>query len=155
MSYHPAVSCTLVQSFIADSFLADVVFHSSYCRSTKLLLSISKMHTYIYAKTLLLSESVQQHSFKSARPSPTDIPRCSYEQIGLKFKLYSAEILFNQALAYFRMNQTGSGMQLLEQASREKQIPEHGVIDQAIATFGRDFTVFSLPPGMRTLYWIW
>lgn len=73
----------------------------------------------------------------------------SYEQIGLKFKLYSAEVLFNQGLSYLRMNQTDQGMRLLDQARKEKEIPEHDVIDEALAAFGRDFTVFSVPTGMR------
>ena len=75
----------------------------------------------------------------------------SYEQLGLKFRLYSAEILFNRGLALINIggsSSTSAGMQLLDSARREKQTPEHGVIDEAFATHGRDFTVFSVPVGV-------
>lgn len=48
------------------------------------------------------------------------------------------------------MNQTDQGMRLLDQAWKEKEIPEHDIVDEALAAFGRDFTVFSVPTGMRT-----
>lgn len=55
-----------------------------------------------------------------------------YEQLGLKFKLYSCEVLFNRGLCYIYLQQTDAGMQDLEYASKEKVVGDHSVIDEAI-----------------------
>lgn len=81
------------------------------------------------------------------RPSPT---LSDYEQLGLKFKLWSAEVLYNRGLCLIYMNQLDNGMRDLQAAKREKQVPDHDVIDDAIAAQGRQFTVFSLVGGMST-----
>lgn len=82
---------------------------------------------------------------ESAKP-----PCCSYEQIGLNFKLYAAEILFNEGLAYLGMHQADQGMQLLDRARREKQVDEHEVFEEACDNYGRNCSVFSIPTGMCT-----
>lgn len=55
-----------------------------------------------------------------------------YEQLGLKFKLYSCEVLFNRGLCYIYLQQMDAGMQDLEYASKEKVAGDHSVIDEAI-----------------------
>lgn len=55
-----------------------------------------------------------------------------YEQLGLKFKLYSCEALFNRGLCYIYLQQKEPGMQDLMYAAREKVVPDHDVIDEAI-----------------------
>jgi hypothetical protein len=55
-----------------------------------------------------------------------------YEQLGLKFRLYSCEVLFNRGLCYIYLQQIGPGMQDLEYASKEKVTPDHDVINDAI-----------------------
>jgi tetratricopeptide (TPR) repeat protein len=55
-----------------------------------------------------------------------------YEQLGLKFKLYSCEVLFNRGLCYLNLGQTEAGMQDLNFASKEKVVKDHDVIDEAI-----------------------
>jgi tetratricopeptide (TPR) repeat protein len=55
-----------------------------------------------------------------------------YEQLGLKFRLYSCEVLFNRGLCYIYLQQFGPGMQDLEYASKEKVTPDHDVINDAI-----------------------
>ena len=57
----------------------------------------------------------------------------NYEQLGLKFVLYSCEVLFNRGLCYIYLQQKPLGMQDLTYAVKEKQIPSHQVIDEAIA----------------------
>ncbi|KAG8977814.1 hypothetical protein FRB90_008657 [Tulasnella sp. 427] len=71
-----------------------------------------------------------------------------YEQLGLKFKLWSAEVLYNRGLCLIYMGQVENGMRDLQAARREKQVPDHDVIDDAIAAQGRQFTVFSLQEGV-------
>lgn len=55
-----------------------------------------------------------------------------YEQLGLKFKLFACEVLFNRGLCYIYLRQTEQGMQDLTFASKEKVVPDHEVIDEAI-----------------------
>ena len=55
-----------------------------------------------------------------------------YEQLGLKFKLYSCEVLFNRGLCYIYLQQDQPGMQDFGFARKEKMTPDHDVIDDAI-----------------------
>lgn len=55
-----------------------------------------------------------------------------YEQLGLKFKLYSCEVLFNRGLCYIYLQQMEPGMQDLQYAAKEKVTRDHDVIDEAI-----------------------
>ena len=71
-----------------------------------------------------------------------------YEQLGLKFKLYSCEVLFNRGLCYIYLQQKDAGMQDLIFASREKRMPDHDVIDEAIKEQAEGYTVFSIPVGI-------
>ncbi|KAF2210257.1 hypothetical protein CERZMDRAFT_45761 [Cercospora zeae-maydis SCOH1-5] len=71
-----------------------------------------------------------------------------YEQLGLKFKLYSCEVLFNRGLCYIYLQQKEAGMQDLIFATREKTVPDHDVIDEAIREQAEGYTVFSIPVGI-------
>lgn len=55
-----------------------------------------------------------------------------YEQLGLKFKLFSCEVLFNRGLCYIYLQQVEAGMADLGFAVKEKVTPDHDVIDEAI-----------------------
>ena len=55
-----------------------------------------------------------------------------YEQLGLKFRLYSCEVLFNRGLCYVYLQQNEAGMKDFEFAVKEKVTPDHEVIDEAI-----------------------
>ena len=55
-----------------------------------------------------------------------------YEQLGLKFKLFSCEVLFNRGLCYIYLQQKQTGLEDLGYASKEKVTPDHEVIDEAI-----------------------
>lgn len=72
----------------------------------------------------------------------------NYEQIGLKFRLYTAEILFNRGLCLLNLGRSEDGMQDLLAAQKEKCTPEHEVIDDAIREQGDGYTVFSIPVGV-------
>lgn len=71
-----------------------------------------------------------------------------YEQLGLKFKLYSCEVLFNRGLCYIYLQQTDTGMEDLNFAVKEKVTPDHDVIDDAIQEQAEGYTVFSIPVGI-------
>lgn len=72
----------------------------------------------------------------------------NYEQLGLNFKLYSAETLFNKGLCQVYMGQVDDGLKVMREASLEKCIPEHNVIDEAIRDRADGYTVFSIPVGV-------
>lgn len=55
-----------------------------------------------------------------------------YDQLGLKFRLFSCEVLFNRGLCYIYLQQLGPGMQDLQYAAKEKVTPDHEVIEEAI-----------------------
>lgn len=71
-----------------------------------------------------------------------------YEQLGLKFRLYSCEVLFNRGLCYIYLHQAEPGMRDLVYASQEKLTADHGVIDEAIRENAEGYTVFSIPVGV-------
>ncbi|KAI0072836.1 hypothetical protein K474DRAFT_1678342 [Panus rudis PR-1116 ss-1] len=72
----------------------------------------------------------------------------NYEQLGLKFKLYSAEVLFNRGLSQIYMGRMQEGLMDMEEAKKEKATDEHNVIDDAIMDRGDGYTVFSIPVGV-------
>ncbi|KAA1084453.1 hypothetical protein PGT21_028282 [Puccinia graminis f. sp. tritici] len=71
-----------------------------------------------------------------------------YSQLGLKFRLYSCEILFNKGLSLIYQGAEAEGMIDLQEARKEKQTAEHSVIDDAIADRAEGYTVFSIPVGV-------
>ncbi|QPG93907.1 hypothetical protein C2857_003472 [Epichloe festucae Fl1] len=71
-----------------------------------------------------------------------------YAQLGLLFKLYSCEVLFNRGLCYIYLQQQDVGMQDLTYAVKEKVVEDHNVIDEAIREEAEGYTVFSIPVGV-------
>ncbi|KAI5981295.1 NADPH oxidase regulator NoxR [Pisolithus marmoratus] len=65
--------------------------------------------------TVLLTRTSRAHTSISAETNSID-----YEQLGLKFKLFSAEVLFNRGLSQLCLGYTKGGMNDLEQARKEK-----------------------------------
>lgn len=72
----------------------------------------------------------------------------NYEQLGLKFRLFSAEVLFNKGLSQIYLGRTEEGLIDMREAQKEKATDEHNVIDDAIADSGDGYTVFSIPVGV-------
>ncbi|KAG7290219.1 hypothetical protein NEMBOFW57_000217 [Staphylotrichum longicolle] len=71
-----------------------------------------------------------------------------YSQLGLLFKLYSCEVLFNRGLCYIYLEQMEAGLQDLQYAVKEKVVEDHNVIDDAIRDEAKGYTVFSIPVGV-------
>jgi tetratricopeptide (TPR) repeat protein len=74
-----------------------------------------------------------------------------YDQLGLKFQLYSCEALFNRGLCYIYLQQTETGLSDLEYAAREKIKPDHDVIDEAIKDKA-EVSILGISSGMRDGY---
>ncbi|KAI6250690.1 Neutrophil cytosol factor [Erysiphe necator] len=71
-----------------------------------------------------------------------------YAQLGLNFKLYSCEALFNRGLCYMYLGQKDAGLQDFSYAVKEKVVEDHNVIDDAIEEEAEGYTVFSIPVGV-------
>ncbi|ORY05965.1 hypothetical protein K493DRAFT_310760 [Basidiobolus meristosporus CBS 931.73] len=71
-----------------------------------------------------------------------------YAQLGLEFKLFSCEVLFNRALCYFYLGEDALGMNDLLAAQKEKQTSKHSIIDRAIDNKAQDCPFFSIPRGV-------
>ncbi|PPQ62939.1 hypothetical protein CVT24_006179 [Panaeolus cyanescens] len=72
----------------------------------------------------------------------------NYEQLGLKFRLFSAEVHFNIGLCKIYLGDVAAGLQDMEEARGDKATEEHNVIDDAIKDRGDGYTVFSIPVGI-------
>ncbi|WWC69852.1 uncharacterized protein I206_103795 [Kwoniella pini CBS 10737] len=72
----------------------------------------------------------------------------NYEQLGLDFRLYSCEVLFNCGLSKIYLRQIQDGLNDLNEARSQKVIKQHDVIDDAIRDQGREYNVFSVPVGI-------
>jgi len=72
----------------------------------------------------------------------------NYEQLGLKFRLFAAEVLFNKGLSQIYLGDEQGGISIMEQARGSKATAEHDVIDDAIRDRGQGYTVFSIPVGI-------
>lgn len=71
--------------------------------------------------------------------------------MGLKFKLYSAETLFNKGLSQVYMGRIEDGLKDMREASSVKCTSEHNVIDEAIRDRAEGYTVFSIVRSCKIL----
>ncbi|KAJ7907019.1 hypothetical protein B0H13DRAFT_1716031 [Mycena leptocephala] len=71
--------------------------------------------------------------------------------LGLRFRLFASEVLFNLGLSRIRLGRMEKGMEYLEKAKLLTMIEDHDVIEDVILHKGEGFTVFSIAPGI--LYW--
>lgn len=72
----------------------------------------------------------------------------NYEQLGLKFRLYAAEVVFNKGICQIYRGRVQDGLDTMDIASQIKVTEEHAVIDEAIRDRGDGYTVFSVPVGV-------
>lgn len=68
----------------------------------------------------------------------------NYEQLGLNFKLYAAEVLFNKGICLIYLDRVQEGLDSMAEARTLKATDDHGVIDEAIRDQGHGYTVFSV-----------
>ncbi|KAJ7446554.1 hypothetical protein FB451DRAFT_1291575 [Mycena latifolia] len=72
----------------------------------------------------------------------------NYEPLGLNFRLFAAEVLFNRGLSLIHLGRGREGLVDMEKAKRLKAIDEHNVIDDAIQRRGEGYAIFSIPVGV-------
>ncbi|KAG5999374.1 hypothetical protein E4U43_002101 [Claviceps pusilla] len=69
-----------------------------------------------------------------------------YTQLGLEFKLFACETLFNRGLCYIYLGQRDVGMNDLLYASQEKKLDHHDVIDEAISEQAEAWCIVQTKP---------
>jgi len=97
---------------------------------------------------LLTNYELARSDFEEALQYLRGNQTINYEQLGLTFRLYSAEVLFNKGLSLVYMGRLQEGLADMQAASSEKASDEHNVIDDAIQDRGEGYTVFSIPEGI-------
>ncbi|KAF8246257.1 hypothetical protein K440DRAFT_651118 [Wilcoxina mikolae CBS 423.85] len=123
----------------------------AYARATKLDSFLAVAYFQMGVSNFLLGEFAEaMANFNEALLYLRGNTLIDYEQLGLKFKLYSCEVLFNRGLCYIYDQQLELGMKDLEYAAKEKQVDDHNVIDEAIREQAEGYTVFSV--GVGVLY---
>ncbi|KAJ7352181.1 hypothetical protein DFH08DRAFT_858123 [Mycena albidolilacea] len=89
--------------------------------------------------------------FKRAWLSLRGNEEINYEQLGLPFRLFASEVLFNLGLSRIRLGRMDKGMEYLEKAKSLTMIDDHDIIEDVLLQKGEGFTVYSIAPGV--LYW--
>ncbi|KAJ6506865.1 hypothetical protein C8R45DRAFT_894334 [Mycena sanguinolenta] len=97
---------------------------------------------------LLQHYDLAYRDFREALRHLRDNQTIDYEQIGLNFKLFPAEVLFNKGLCLISLGQLDKGLADLKKARELKATKDHDIIDKAIRRSGRGYTVFSIPRGI-------
>ncbi|ORX47021.1 hypothetical protein DM01DRAFT_1348799 [Hesseltinella vesiculosa] len=72
----------------------------------------------------------------------------NYQQLGLAFRLYACEVLFNRGICRLYLGEIDPGLTDLYHAQKSKMTEEHDVIDQAVRDRGKGYSVFSIPVGV-------
>ncbi|EIE91532.1 hypothetical protein G6F46_004642 [Rhizopus delemar] len=70
----------------------------------------------------------------------------NYHQLGLQFRLYACEVLFNRGICQLYMGKMDAGLTDLYYAQKASMTAEHAIIDQAVRHRGKGYSVFSIPP---------
>ncbi|KAI7849524.1 hypothetical protein BDC45DRAFT_573901 [Circinella umbellata] len=86
--------------------------------------------------------------FDSAYTNLRGNPIINYHQLGLPFRLYECEVLFNRGICQLYLGHIDAGLTDLYYAQKSKLTEEHEIIDQAVRDRGRNYSVYSIPPGV-------
>ncbi|KAI8642141.1 hypothetical protein BD408DRAFT_432577 [Parasitella parasitica] len=70
----------------------------------------------------------------------------NYQQLGLSFRLYACEVLFNRGICQLYLGKIDAGLTDLYHAQKARMTEEHDVIDLAVKDRGKGYSVFSIPP---------
>ncbi|GAA5816062.1 hypothetical protein MFLAVUS_009584 [Mucor flavus] len=70
----------------------------------------------------------------------------NYQQLGLSFRLYSCEVLFNRGICELYLGKMDAGLTDLYHAQKARMTEEHDVINLAVKDRGKGYSVFSIPP---------
>ncbi|KAI9489506.1 hypothetical protein BDB00DRAFT_610980 [Zychaea mexicana] len=137
-----AVAC--FQRGVAHFALGDLVkAYEDFDQAHKV--SITRIHyvtNYTYKSSVyLITKTICFH--KKLRGNPI----INYHQLGLSFRLYECEVLFNRGICQLYLGRIDAGLTDLYFSQKAKLTEEHEIIDQAVRDRGRNYSVYSIPPG--------
>ncbi|XP_071948471.1 uncharacterized protein [Antedon mediterranea] len=86
-------------------------------------------------------------AFDKARRALRQNDSIDYKQIGLPYKLYECEVLYNQSLMYYHLDDMKLAKEVLELALKKKSEIRHSKIDSAMVQLkaSKGFDLFTLP----------
>ncbi|CAO3634269.1 unnamed protein product [Cunninghamella blakesleeana] len=93
-----------------------------------------------------MQEAMQE--FENAHTKLRGNQIINYQQLGLAFRLYACEVLFNRGICRLYLGKMDAGLTDLYHAQKSKMTEEHEVIDQAVRDRGKGYSVFSIPVGV-------
>lgn len=113
---------------MAISHFKKATTYDSYMAISHFQIGVSRFLSGSYAKAAT--------SFNTALKLLRGNSVVNYQQLGLDYKLYSCEIVYNRALSYIYSGELATGIFDLGFAAKEKKyIPEHDIIDESLAHF--------------------
>ncbi|KAJ2409306.1 hypothetical protein J3F80_001405 [Coemansia sp. RSA 2526] len=86
--------------------------------------------------------------FNSALKYLRDNEFIDYTQIGLDYKVYTCEVMYNRALCFFCLGQEEDALADLADASKRAVEERHSWIKKAIASNGMDCPLYCVPKGV-------
>ncbi|KAJ7347537.1 hypothetical protein DFH08DRAFT_779733 [Mycena albidolilacea] len=96
---------------------------------------------------LLARYDLAYRDFREALRHLRDNQTIDYEQLGLTFKLFPFEVLFNRGLCLVALERPDAGLADLRAACKLKASKDHEIVEGAIRRRGEGYTVFSIPRG--------
>ncbi|KAJ2816316.1 hypothetical protein IWW50_006542, partial [Coemansia erecta] len=98
---------------------------------------------------MVLQDNVEALSdFNSALKYLRDNEFIDYTQIGLDYKVYTCEVMYNRALCFFCLGQEEDALADLADASKRVAEERHSWIKKAVASNGMDCPLYCVPKGV-------
>lgn len=125
-----SIHATLGAHDLAISYFKLAIENDNYMAISHFQIGVCRFLSGLYRKAA--------RSFNTALKLLRGNSVINYQQLGLEYKLYSCEIMYNRALSYFYSGQVTVGIYDLGFAVKEKRfIPEHSILDEALAHFSQ------------------
>ncbi|KAJ2125527.1 hypothetical protein IW147_000879 [Coemansia sp. RSA 720] len=100
------------------------------------------------ARMVLNENANALDDFNSALKYLRDNEFIDYTQIGLDYKVYTCEVMYNRALCFFCLGQEEDALADLADASKRVVEERHSWIKKAIASNGMDCPLYCVPKGV-------
>lgn len=125
-----SIYATLGEYDIAISYFKLAIENDNYMAISYFQIGVCRFLSGLYKKAA--------SSFNTALKLLRGNSVVNYQQLGLEYKLYSCEIMYNRALSYIYSGQMTVGIYDLGFAVKEKRyIAEHGILDEALRHFSK------------------
>ncbi|KAI9501519.1 hypothetical protein BX070DRAFT_227986 [Coemansia spiralis] len=100
------------------------------------------------AKMVLQRNDESLEDFNNALKYLRDNPFIDYTQLGLDYKVYTCEVLYNRALCFFCLGQENHAHADLADASKHIKEERHSWVKKAIESKGMDCPLYCVPKGV-------